>query len=189
MNWATELVGQYGYLAIFLLLMLGIVGPLIPDETILVVAGILIRKGTLNGLGTLAVAYAGSVCGITLSYILGRIGVTALLHKLGAHHLQKTHDFFERYGRWTLFFGYFIVGLRHLTAVVAGTSKLEVPVFAAYAYTGGFFWVLTFLLIGYYIGDGWERWAHYIHEGFGIGAVLVVVIAALVYFFHKRRAR
>jgi membrane protein DedA with SNARE-associated domain len=44
---ASELVARYGYFAIFGLLMLGIVGPLIPDETILVVAGLLARQGRL----------------------------------------------------------------------------------------------------------------------------------------------
>ena len=71
MTRAAELVARYGYFAIFGLLMLGIVGPLIPDETILVFAGILAREGRLDYVAVLAAGYAGSLCGITMSYVVG----------------------------------------------------------------------------------------------------------------------
>lgn len=179
MAWATQFVAQYGYLAIFGLLMLGIVGPLIPDETILVFAGIMIHRHALHPAGTLAAAYAGSVCGITLSYLIGRSGA----HWLTRYnkHLCRTHAWFARYGRWTLFFGYFIVGVRHFTAVVAGTAKMKPRVFAAYAYSGGLIWVIVFLSLGYFVGDGWERWAHYINGGFLAVAAVLAVACYLVY--------
>jgi membrane protein DedA with SNARE-associated domain len=185
MAWATQFVAQYGYAAIFVLLMLGIVGPLIPDETILVFAGILIRRHALHPALTLAVAYAGSVCGITLSYLLGRSG-TKWLARCGKQ-IERTHDWFERYGRWTLFFGYFIVGVRHFTALVAGTAKLEPRVFACYAYTGGFIWVTTFLSIGYFVGDSWERWGRYINGGVFIAFAIAAIAGYLIY--RRKRAR
>ena len=76
---AAELVARYGYFAIFCLLMLGIVGPLIPDETILVFAGLLARQGKLDYAAVLAAGYAGSLCGITVSYLLGRNGLFYLI--------------------------------------------------------------------------------------------------------------
>src|SRR5579862_6867527 len=102
---ATELVARYGYFAIFGLLMLGIVGPLIPDETILVFAGILARKGRLDYLAVLAAGYAGSLCGITLSYLLGRNGLAYLFDRIpfmrrhSARYLERVNRWFERYGR------------------------------------------------------------------------------------------
>ena len=70
--------------------------------------------------------------------------------------IAKVHDWFERIGRWSLFLGYYVAGVRHFTAMVAGASDLEYPVFAAFAYAGAFTWVLTFLSIGYFLGDQWE---------------------------------
>lgn len=179
MGWAEQFVAHYGYFAIFGLLMLGIVGPLIPDETIMVFAGILIHRGTLDREWAFVAAYAGSVCGITMSYALGRAGLAAILRKKRLRDLETVELWFARYGRWTIFFGYFIVGVRHFTALVAGATKLNFGAFAAYAYSGGLIWVITFLSLGYFVGDQWERWARYIHGGFLIAAAVVVVGAVI----------
>jgi membrane protein DedA with SNARE-associated domain len=187
MQWVEPLLAQYGYLAIFCLLMLGIVGPLIPDETILIIAGILIHRGTLAWPQALGVAFAGSVCGISLSYALGRSGRGFVLRRAPVKYLELVRNYFERYGSWTLLFGYFIVGVRHFTALVAGVSKMPVPRFALFAYTGGFVWVATFLAIGYFVGDQWERWARYLHAGFFVAAAGVVV-GVLVWVRLRRKS-
>lgn len=185
MQWIEPLLAQYGYLAIFCLLMLGIVGPLIPDETILVIAGILIHRGTLEWPQALAVAFAGSVCGISLSYLLGRTGLPFIMRRAPVKYLDLVQAYFLRYGSWTLFFGYFIVGVRHFTALVAGLAKMPLPQFALYAYTGGFVWVATFLAIGYFVGDQWERWARSLHAGFFVAAVGVVVAVLVWVRLHR----
>ncbi len=187
MSWAEAIVAQYGYIAIFGLLMLGIVGPLIPDETILVIAGILIHRGTLQAPTTLAVAFAGSVCGITASYGLGRAGLAIVVRRISPSYLELVRDYFKRYGNWTLFFGYFIVGVRHFTALVAGISKMQPLRFALYAYTGGFFWVALFLGLGYFVGDQWEHWARYLHAGFFIAAVAVIAAVLVWTRLHRKR--
>jgi len=189
---AAELVARYGYFAIFGLLMLGIVGPLIPDETILVFAGVLARQGKLQYLGVLAAGYAGSLCGITLSYVLGRNGLTYIIERIpfmrkhSAKYLLKVNHWFGRYGHWTLFFGYFVIGVRHFTAVVAGSSKMDVKHFALYAYTGGLLWVICFVSLGYFLGDQWERISHLMHEG-AIAVAIAVAMVVLACVWWKRR--
>jgi len=189
---AAELVARYGYFAIFGLLMLGIVGPLIPDETILVFAGLLARQGKLDYLLVLVAGYAGSLCGITLSYLLGRNGLTYLVEKIpfmrkhSAKYLEKVNRWFESYGHWTLFFGYFVIGVRHFTAVVAGSSKMDVKHFALYAYTGGLLWVICFVSLGYFLGDQWERISHLMHEG-AIAVAIAVAMVVLACVWWKRR--
>ncbi len=175
MPWAEHFLAQYGYLAIFGLLMMGIVGPLIPDETILVVAGILVHRGTLVWPSALLAAFAGSLCGITLSYLLGRIGLPMVLRRVPPKYLELVDDYFARYGAWTLFFGYFIVGVRHFTALAAGIAKMPFPRFTVYAYSGGCFWAAAFLALGYFVGDQWERWARYLHAGFFVAAAGIVI--------------
>jgi len=68
----TLWVGQYGYPAIFFLLIGGIVGFPVPDQLLLVISGYLVLTKALSLAPTLFTAVLGSICGITLSYLLGR---------------------------------------------------------------------------------------------------------------------
>lgn len=72
MDAGIEWIERYGYLALFALLMLGIIDLPVPDETLLVFAGYLSFKGELGPEATLATAFLGSTCGISASYAIGR---------------------------------------------------------------------------------------------------------------------
>src|SRR5258708_20968755 len=146
METVYHLIAQYGHVAIFCLLVLGIVGLAVPDEALLTFSGYLVFKGHFRFLPTVAAAYAGSICGITISYTIGRTGGIFLIHKYGPYvhltkeRLDRIHGWFERMGRWALFFGYFMPGVRHFTAGLAGRSPPETPGFAPFPFTGGLFW-------------------------------------------------
>ena len=193
MEHVSQFISQYGYFAIFALLMLGIVGPLIPDDTVLVLSGIAVHEGRLEPGITIGVAFAGSVCGITMSYLVGRTGAIFALRRIPIldrsidDHLPRVHRWFEQYGKWTLFFGYFIAGVRHFTALGAGVGKLRFRTFAIYAYPGGLIWVISFIAIGYYLGEGWEAVARRLNWSTAAIAAAVVVIAALVWWTRRRR--
>jgi membrane protein DedA with SNARE-associated domain len=188
-----QFIAHYGYFAIFGLLVLGIVGPLIPDETILVLSGIAVNRGQLALGTTIAVAFAGSLCGITVSYLLGRTGVIYILERYAPlkkwidRHLPQVESWFQRYGKWTLFFGYFIAGLRHFTALTAGMSKVKLRTFVAYAYPGGLVWVFCFVYIGYYLGAEWERLRHSLNRGALIVAAVVIAATILAWYLRHRK--
>jgi membrane protein DedA with SNARE-associated domain len=191
--WITE----YGYAAIVALLMLGIVGLPVPDETLLTFTGYLVFRGTFRLPLAFAAAFAGSACGITVSYSLGRIFGLKLIHRYGRYvriredHVEKAHAWFRKAGHWSLTFGYFIPGVRHLTAYAAGMSALEAPQFALFAYLGACLWVSAFLSLGYFLGDRWESVEHNIHH-YLVYLTLAGVIALAGYFVwrkHQARAR
>ena len=189
-----EWVSHYGYPGLFLLLILGIVGLPIPDETLLVFCGYLISRGKMHPAATYLTAVAGSWCGISLSYTIGRTAGTAVIHRYGKllhlteQRLEVVHRWFARIGHWALFAGYFIAGVRHLTAIVAGTSKLEFRSFAAYAYSGGALWAATFLVIGYFVGEKWQTMAELVHRDLiYVSAVLLLLLA--VWLILRRRVR
>ena len=145
-------ISDYGAVALFGLLALGIVGLPVPNETLLTLAGALVRKGQLHLIPTLVGACAGNVLGVSISYAVGRFAGDHFLKR----HLQKGMDnlehWFEKIGKWALVFGYFIPGVRHLTAIGAGSSGFPFPEFATYAYGGAILWTILFLAIGYFIG-------------------------------------
>ena len=155
-------ITQYGYLAIFVLLIFGIVGLPVPDETLLTFTGYLIYRGELSMPLAFAAAAAGSASGMTISYTLGRSFGLALLHRFGKHvhltpeRLARAHAWFERIGHWALTVGYFIPGVRHLTAYAAGMTEVAPHQFALFAYSGTVLWVTAFLSLGYFLGERWK---------------------------------
>lgn len=151
----------YGYIGIFSVLALGILGAPIPDEGVLAFAGYLVCEGKLLLVPTLAAAFLGSACGITLSYGLGRTVGTNLISKFG-HAVQITgdkvahvHNWYDRVGKWGLLFGFYLPGVRHLIGFGAGIAKLPPFVFALFAFTGAFIWSVTFVSAGYFLGREW----------------------------------
>jgi len=188
-------VAEHGYGALFLLMALGVVGLPIPDETILVFAGYLIGRGTLHPAGAFFAALAGAWTGISGSYLLGRTLGVGAVHRYGKYihfteaRLANVHRWFDRIGHWMLVVGYYIAGVRHFTAVVAGMSKLEFPTFMAYAWTGGALWVATFLTLGYYLGENWEPIAELVHRYVLLGSLVLIAVAIVGYFVWKKRAK
>src|ERR1019366_2697568 len=72
MDFLFQWISSYGYVAIFGLLVFGIVGLPVPDETPLEFSGYLVWRGTLSPIPTVLTAFAGSASGITISYLIGR---------------------------------------------------------------------------------------------------------------------
>jgi len=188
---------QYGSFALFLLLAAGIIALPVPEETLMVFAGILMHKGSLPIVPTILAAFLGALSGISISYLIGRTAGHFLVTKYGSwvgltqKRFQKAHDWFEKFGKWALLIGYFIPGVRHLTGISAGTSGFSYRHFAQYAYLGGVLWVSTFLSIGYFFGKQWL----FLYEKIEIDSdlimvVLIVLIPCVVgYFYTKLRKK
>jgi len=184
----TYLLSHYGYLGLFGLLMFGIIGIPVPEETLLTFAGVLVYRGHLELLPTLLAAFLGSCCGITVSYGLGR-GVGRVVTKrfgrfvrVTPEQMDRVEEWFERVGHWALLWGYFLPGIRHLTALVAGGTRLRYRDFALFAYGGAFLWSLTFVSLGALAGRHWERIYAQVHENLSIasGLVLTALVVALL---------
>ena len=177
-------IAQYGYLAIFSLLVLGIVGLPVPDETLLTFTGYLVFRGHLALAPAFLSGLAGSACGITLSYVLGRTFGLTLIHRYGRYlritedHVEKAHAWFRRAGHWSLTIGYFVPGVRHFTAYAAGMSDLEYPTFALFAYSGAAMWAATFVTLGYLLGERWKAVQANIDHYLAGGAAAIVILAA-----------
>ncbi len=184
-------ISHYGYLGIFSLLVLGIIGLPVPDETLLALSGFLIYKGTLHWIPTFLAAYLGSITGISISYAIGSTFGHRILTKYGKYihingeRLQKAHNWFEKIGRWALLIGYFIPGVRHIIAILAGTSELQMWEFALFAYTGGLIWTATFLSVGYFFGEKWSIVLEIINHHIILLTLAAIIILLFVFFYKK----
>lgn len=195
----VDLLHHYGYIGIFLFLVLGIVGLPLPDEIMMTFIGYLTSIGELNLYLTYISALAGSACGITISYVLGlRLGYP-FLKRFGPRifitrrRLKLAQIMFRKYGNWLLFVGYFIPGVRHVTAYLAGISGIRFPRFALFAYTGAIVWCATFVGLGHVLGKNWEVAFDYLHK-YGQEALFIIIPLALVglgwylYYLNQRKS-
>jgi len=186
-------IAHYGYLGIFALLMLGIVGVPVPDETLLLFTGYLVFKQKLALFPTLISAFLGSICGITVSYGLGRTLGLYLLHHVGhvlhldAAKLDHVRAWYDRRGKYALVVAYFSPGIRHLAVYVAGSAELPLTVFAPFASIGGLLWCSSFIMLGYFLGDEWARLSGTLHRYLIIGACMAVTVGAIIVVLARRR--
>jgi membrane protein DedA with SNARE-associated domain len=186
-------IAEYGYVGLFAALVFGIAGLPIPDETLLVFSGYLIARGSMHPLLTWITAAVGSMSGITVSYWIGRSAGYGFVHRYGRYihfteeRLVYIHQWFDRVGHWLLTIGYYIPGVRHFTALVAGMSGMGFRSFAAYAYSGAMIWVSTFLTIGYVLGERWKQVFETLHREIVLVIVAGAAIAWLGWFLHSRR--
>jgi len=188
----VAMLGIYGPGMLFAAQMFGIFGVPIPDELLLTIAGALVREGRLNAFWTAVAAVSGCLCGVTLSYTLGRtVGITALrrIVRVPDAAFDRAQRWFHRIGRWLLTFGYFIPGVRHCTAIAAGSAPLPYREFALFCYSGGVLWCAVFLSLGYITGPHWRRAWHMLHEMGPYIFVPLFIVLALVLYFSWRRTR
>jgi len=188
-------IAVHGYGVIFSAFALGIIGLPVPDELLLAYLGHLIYKGRLLPAPAFAAAFFGSITGMTFNYVLGRTFGLYLVVKFGRfvrltpEKMSTVHDWFEHAGRWALLIGYFLPGVRHVSAVVAGTSKMKFREFSLFAYTGGLLWSSAFISLGYFLESQWERKTERIHSILEAGSLLVLVMLALYLAIKARRKK
>lgn len=188
--WLTH----YGPVSLFILLALGIIALPVPEETLLVTSGALMKNGQLDEISTVIAAICGSVLGITTSYLIGRSTSKFVIHRYGSwigiteERLDQAHAWFEKYGKWSLFIGYFIPGVRHFTGLFAGITELQFSHFAFFAYLGAIVWVSLFLTVGYTVG-------HYLPVIFENIEIIIEVmlatllIAGILYLFLRKKEK
>lgn len=190
-----ELIGQYGYVSIFVILGIGIIGLPVPDEVILTYLGYVTSIGQMTFILTFLFALAGAVCGISLSYFIGKKLGEPFIRKYGPKlfikekTVHKTKRLFHKYGPFVLIFCYFIPGVRHIAAYVAGITEYSYKRFALIAYTGAVAWVSTFLIIGNRLGSRWDLITGYIAKYMWLSVLILVLligITCLIVYLHKR---
>ncbi|KAA0764553.1 DedA family protein [Bacillus sp. SH5-2] len=158
MELVQQVIADYGYLAIFLMLLLGIIGVPIPDEVMMTVVGYFTNINVLNYELAILVSFAGALLGMLISYMIGKKAGRPFIDKYGKwvglkeERMNKVSKWMEKYGPYSLIFGYFIPGVRHITCYLSGVSKMKLKTYILFAAIGAFLWCFTFITIGRGIG-------------------------------------
>jgi len=185
-------LNHYGYLGIFLWLALGVFGPPVADELLLLLLGYLVLKGNLHFIPTVAAVVAGTLTGVSLDYLLGRTLGHYLLHRPDSWLSQKYRRIYQlrqwlaRSGGWAFICSYFVPGWRHCAPMVAGLSRLDFPRFAALTYSGGLLWSLGYIFLGYLLAERWNHELLQPHQWIIVIGVLFSL--GLAYKFCRKKA-
>ncbi|WP_088072707.1 DedA family protein [Gottfriedia luciferensis] len=187
------IIDHYGYFGIILALIGGIIGLPLPDEILLTYIGYNVFQGRLSFLPSLVCAFIGIVCGVSLSYLLGYLFGLPLLKKYGpkVHITEKkieiTKKLFSKFGPFILVIGFYIPGVRHLTAYFAAINNYSYKKFALFAFVGASLWGFTFISIGKVLGEEWGKVATIFTKYSLVIFPSVLLILVIFYFIWRKR--
>lgn len=186
-NFILEMMNQYGYLGIYLLLLVESVFPPIPSEVILLFGGALTTTAALNLGQTILIATAGSLSGAIVLYLISHAvgaerlkkvfsGRTGKLLGLKPEYIDRSIQWFERYQNKAVFFCRCIPLMRSLISIPAGFAAMSVPQFVLLTALGSAIWNTLILCIGSALGAAWKTALPYIQEA----SLLVLLSAAML---------
>ncbi|NRD79266.1 VTT domain-containing protein [Bacillus sp. BRMEA1] len=194
MQYMISFMNDYGYLVLFISLILGIMAVPIPIEALMGYAGFLSFQGKLNWIGCIVAAAAGCTAGLIFAYIIGqKLGMPffekhgSKIH-LGPERLQSTSAWFKKYGNKLLIVVLFIPGVRHLTGYFAGITRLPFRIYTSYSFLGSLVWVSTFIGLGKLLGPKWQLFHELIKKYLIIGSIILAIVIIVLYILNKYRA-
>jgi membrane protein DedA with SNARE-associated domain len=194
-----HLLETWGYLAVFLLTVMESACVPLPSEVTLGLGGALasgaVIGGTQGHLGlgwVIVVGIIGSVCGSLLAYAVGRTGGRALVDRYGRYvllshsDLDKAEGWFSRRGEWMVLYGRVLPVIRGFISLPAGMARMNLAKFTVLSVIGVSLWVTLLTMIGYALGDSWNKMI----KAFGYaGYVVAAAVIVLVVVFYVRRYR
>jgi membrane protein DedA with SNARE-associated domain len=186
----TQLISDYGYWAVGVIVGLESMGIPLPGETILVAAATYAGATHDLDIGLVIVAAAtGAIVGDTCGFFLGREIGLPLLHRHGPRigltepRLKVGQYLFLRHGGKVVFFGRFVALLRTLAAMLAGANGMYWPRFLMFNAVGGIVWACVFGIGGYSFGKLIDEFAGPI----GIALLVLAVIGGIISVIIARR--
>jgi membrane protein DedA with SNARE-associated domain len=197
--WLQHAIETYGYLAIFLAVMIETTGIPFPGETALVLGAVYAGTGAqISIVGVIAAAAIGAIIGDNIGFTVGVIGgypllvrIARLLH-IDPSKLRYAEEYFQRHGDKTVLIGRFFALLRVWVAFLAGASHMPRRSFFFWNATGGILWATTYGLLGYTLGRNLPLLERVLKVlgigGFILGALLIIGIIGF-WFFRRRRER
>lgn len=160
-DFVANLIGDYGYIGMFLAMVLEAVIIIIPSEAILATGGILASKKIFTFWGAFLTGLLGSVfCAIAI-YVMGYFGGKAFVKKYGKYFfmkeedLEKSDSWFNKYGLLAALIGRNFPIVRTLISLPIGIMHLSFTKFLIYTTIGSIPWTLAFVYFGYSLGNNW----------------------------------
>jgi membrane-associated protein len=168
-----------------------VVTPFLPGDSLLFAAGALAAidsSGTLNVFFLFAILAAAAVLGDTVNYLIGaKFGVKLFDYNipfLKKEYLDRTYEFYEKYGGKTIILARFVPIVRTFAPFVAGVGRMNYSRFITFNFVGGVAWVAIFVFLGNLFGN-----VPVVKNNFEIVTLAIVLISVLPMIFEYVRSR
>lgn len=196
-----SIMGKYGYIGVFLLIMIENIFPPIPSEVILLFGGFMTTYTKLSILGMIISSTIGSLLGAIILYYIGKIfnkdrlkkiisGKVGKILRLRVNDIDNADRWFDNKGNKTVFFCRFIPLVRSLISIPAGMSEMPMFKFLLYTLFGSLIWNTVLIIVGSIVGENWVRIVGILDIYSHIVVVTLFIIVVLcIYLFYKKRSK
>ncbi len=180
-----EIIRSYGlwaYAILFIIIFCEtglVVTPLLPGDSLLFAAGTFAATGSLDIWWLCILLSVAAIAGDTVNYWMGafvgpRVFSGEKIRFLNREYLERTHQFYERYGGKTIIFARFVPIIRTFAPFVAGIGSMTYGKFISYNIIGGIMWILICVLAGYYFGN-----LGFVKKNFSLVILAIIIISVL----------
>ncbi|MBC2145218.1 DedA family protein [Listeria innocua] len=197
-TWITSIMADFGYIGIFLLIMIENLFPPIPSEIILTFGGFMTTVSSLNVVMVIIVATLGSVVGAILLYkVASYFGKERLTHivlkygrvlRLKESDIERAESFFLKYGSWAVFLCRMIPLIRSLISIPAGMTKMKMSRFLILTTAGSLLWNTVLIGLGALLGESWGEIVVFMDSFSTViySIIAIITLLGLGFFFRAR---
>lgn len=190
----VDLIFEWGYLGIFLLMLVESSFIPFPSEIILIPAGYLISQEKMSFILVMISAIGGSLAGAFINYYFALIVGRRFLVRFGKWFfikestLFKMDIYFTKHGPISTFIGRLLPGVRQLISIPAGLARMDIKLFTIFTTLGAGIWALILVLLGYFIGENQELIDTYLKQII-ITLIIVLTILGILYVYYQKRRK
>ena len=168
------------------------VGFFLPGDSLLVTAGVFAASGQLHLSELILLVPLCAIVGDQIGYWIGRNAGHALYRREDSlvfkkRHLQRAHDFYEKYGGKTVILARFVPIVRTFCPPVAGAAEMPYPRYLAYDVAGGVLWAGGMILGGYFLGRQVPNISDNIHYVIAV-VIFLSLLPPIIGFLRSRSA-
>lgn len=193
----AEIIADYGvwtYAILFAVIYMEtgfVVTPFLPGDSLLFAAGSFAALGSFHPLLLYGLLCAASILGDSTNYWIGHFIGPKVLAKEDSRifkkkYLDKTHQFYEKYGGKTVIIARFVPIVRTFAPFLAGVGAMNYPRFIVFCVIGAILWVGGFVWAGYFFGN-----LPFVRNNFSIVILAIILISVLPgvieYFRHRKK--
>jgi len=197
-TWAQDVIEQFGYVGVALLVVVENVFPPIPSEIVLPFAGFVAQRGGESVVIMILAATVGSVGGALIMYwiaaVIGDERLHAFTRKFGKWvqirevDLTRAEEWFDRHATSAVLLGRCVPLIRSVVSIPAGIRRMKLVPYIAYTFAGSLVWNILLIGAGALLGDNWERVGSYVGVfQWVVIALVIAVIARFTFGVYRRR--